>query len=238
MLARRYGGFLDSAGESAFTLDVELTDPPETPRDEDIQVTQDAGVWTIRRGDFCAQLDLTARRGWIRQSANPYSADALLRILHTLLLAPEGGFLLHASSAVRNGQAFLFAGVSGSGKTTIARLAPPGVILLTDEISYLRRDPSGYRAFGTPFAGELGVVGENVSAPVEALYFLAHGQENRVEPLAVADAARALLRNILFFSEEPVLVRQVFEGACAFASTIRAAKLTFAPDRSVWELVE
>jgi hypothetical protein len=47
---------------------------------------------------------------------------------------------VHAASAVRNGRAFVFAGISGTGKTTISRLAPPDVTLLTDEISYVRAE--------------------------------------------------------------------------------------------------
>ena len=95
-------------------------------------------------------------RGEIRQSANPYSIDAALRILHSLILARQGGLLVHAASAVRNGRAFLFAGVSGAGKTTISRLAPADVTLLTDEISYLRRNGQGYVAYGTPFRRRTG----------------------------------------------------------------------------------
>ena len=91
----------------------------------------------------------------------------MLRIVHTLLLARNGGFLVHASSAIRNGRAFLFSGVSGAGKTTMARLAPPDASLLTDEISYVTRQDGGYFAVGTPFFGELARVGENLRAPIE-----------------------------------------------------------------------
>jgi hypothetical protein len=91
----------------------------------------------------------------------------VLRITHSLLLAMEGGFQLHASSAIRNGHAFLFAGVSGAGKTTMARLAPSDALVLTDEISYIRRIAGGYRAYGTPFAGELARPGANASAPLQ-----------------------------------------------------------------------
>src|SRR5207302_5197450 len=115
------------------------------------------------------------RRGWIQQTANPYSIDAVLRIVHTLVLAEQCGFLLHSASAIRNGKAFLFAGISGAGKTTISRLAPADVTLLTDEISYVRPsdEGEGYVAFGTPFTGELAKLGENTSAPIAALYLLA-----------------------------------------------------------------
>lgn len=87
---------------------------------------------------------------------------------------------------------------SEAGKTTISRLAPRDVTLLTDEISYGRRSDEGYVAFGTPFTGELAKLGENVSAPVAALYLLAKGSGNRIEPIAPGEAARSLLRNLLF----------------------------------------
>ncbi len=99
----------------------------------------------MRRGDFRAHWDPSAGRGHIRQSANPYSIDSVLRIVHTLILAREGGFLLHSAGAIRNGRAFLFSGVSGAGKTTISRLAPPDVTLLTDEVSYIRRNEGDAR---------------------------------------------------------------------------------------------
>jgi hypothetical protein len=177
------------------------------------------------------------KTGNIRQSANPYAIDAVLRIVHTLVLSQQGGFLVHATSAIRKGRAFLLAGVSGAGKTTIARLAPPDAILLTDEISYIKKVDDTYYAFGTPFAGELARLGENVCAPVETLYLLAKGPENRVEPLGSAEACRKLLGNILFFAEEEHSVRRVFDAACEFVRQVPVSRLTFAPDPRVWEMI-
>ncbi|MDP2996087.1 MAG: hypothetical protein Q8N47_01285 [Bryobacterales bacterium] len=152
-------------------------------------------------------------------------------------MAEEGGFLLHAASGMRNGSAFLFSGLSGAGKTTLSRLAPADVTLLTDEISYVRQEESGYRAYGTPFAGELAKVGENVSAPVGGLYFLAQGLENRIEAVEPAEAARRLLRNILFFAKDPELVNGLFDSACRFVQCVPAYRLTFYPDERVWDLI-
>src|SRR5208282_1412112 len=114
-------------------------------------------------------------------------------------LIERGGFLLHAASAICDGRAYLFSGVSGAGKTTMTRLAPADITLLTDEISYLRASADGYAACGTPFAGELAKAGENRTAPVSALFFLEKGLENRVDELSSAEAVRRLMRNILFF---------------------------------------
>jgi hypothetical protein len=245
ILQDRYSGFLteveDNAGRPEIEFDVEIIAPFAVP-DANVRVTQHLGHWSLEAGDFHAEWNPARHSGRIRQTANPYSIDAVLRIVHTLVLARQGGFLLHSASAVRNGKAFLFAGVSGAGKTTISRLAPSDATLLTDEISYVRRSElgkhdAGYTAFGTPFTGELAKLGENVSAPIAALYLLAQGPENRIEPIAPAEAARALLANVLFFAEDEELVQSIFHSAFEFVSRVPVSRLTFVPDARVWELI-
>jgi hypothetical protein len=266
MLVDRYGKFAAPGKglKPIVELDIKLerlrtAHCGDTDGDEDVTVRLQSGRWLMQRGDFRATWDANLRHGWVRQTANPYSIDCVLRILHSLILAREGGFLVHAASAVRGGQAYLFAGVSGAGKTTISRLAPPDVKVLTDEISYVRavpdRDPKDeseddsdqlskssrgtrrYVAFGTPFAGELARIGENLQAPVAALYLLVQGPENCIEPVTETTAARCLMRNILFFAEDEELVRQVFHSVFEFVRQVPVRRLVFAPTERVWELV-
>ena len=238
MLKERYAGFVTSGTNARIAFDVMLAPADTMLGTGDVRVERESGQWSIGRGDFQADWNPRAARGIIRQSVNPYSINSVLRIVHTLLLAEQGGFLVHASSAVRNGRAFLFAGVSGAGKTTMARLAPPDVTLLTDEISYVSRQEDGYHAYGTPFAGDLGRLGENMRAPLEALYLLRKGTENKVEPVGAAEASRALLENILCFANDSEVVRSVFEAACDFVCRVPIRRLTFVPDARVWEMIE
>ena len=238
MLQGRYAGFVSADTRAAFDFDVDLAAPAFANPDADVSVTHRSGRWFMERGDFRAEWEPAERRGRIHQTANPYSIDAVLRIVHTLVLAKQGGFLLHSASAIRNGKAFLFAGVSGAGKTTMARLAPPDATLLTDEISYVRKQDEGYVAFGTPFTGELAKLGENTSAPVAALYLLAQGTQNRIDPVAGADAGRELLANMLFFAEDQELVHWAFQAACDFVHRVPVYRLTFMPDARVWEMIQ
>jgi hypothetical protein len=238
LLENRYAGFTKPSAKTQFEFDIELFEPAETSHvDEDVQVKLQAGQWFFERGDFRARWNPKAGRGHIRQSRNPYAIDSVLRIVHTLILAKQGGFLVHAASAIRDGRAFLFAGVSGAGKTTISRVAPPDATLLTDEISYVRRDGNQYRACGTPFAGELAKVGENQSAPLSKLFLLEKGPENRIETVATSEAIRLLLRNILFFAEDAELVNLVFRSACEFVEQVPVRRLIFVPDERVWEII-
>ena len=307
MIEDRYGEFVVAeAPRAVIKLEIELVeesafgiqDSGFGKDDEDLSVRLESGRWVMERGDFRAEWDPQSHRGWVRQSANPYTIDGVLRILHSLILAREGGFLVHAASAVRNGRAFVFAGVSGAGKTTLARLAPPDVTLLTDEISYIRpgtgspesgvrgpesevrsarsevrssesksqidnrklkienfaspepRVPSpeslspvtcylspAFSAFGTPFAGELARIGQKVRAPLRTLFLLEQGAENRIEPLSEGQAARELLRHVLFFARDEELVGMVFQTVCDFVRRVPVCRLVFTPEARVWELI-
>ncbi len=234
----RYAPFVAPSPTAHSRFKLELIEPPTgTDQEQDLEVKLEGGRWTFLRNDFYAKWDPRTGLGHIRQSSNPYSPDTVLRIVHSLILARQGGFLLHAASAVRGGSAFLFAGVSGAGKTTISRLAPADVTLLTDEISYVKPDGAGYRAFGTPFAGELSRPGKNVSAPIAALFLLAKGSRNQIESVSSDEATRLLLRNILFFADDCELVNLVFQSACNFVERVPVRRLVFVPDERVWETI-
>ena len=303
MLEDRYGEFINAhVRRAAMELEIRLVEELGLGKDgeDDLSVRQDGGRWIMERGDFRAEWDTQSHRGWARLRPNRYAIDGVLRILHSLILAGEGGFLVHAASAVRHGRAFVFAGISGAGKTTISRLAPPDVTLLTDEISYLRetghrtRDTGGvagtamrgfedrgeseespiadskfnitnlklqipnhqsrithnqspiphpvsripaFSAFGTPFAGELARIGQKVRAPLAALFLLKQGPENRIEPLSEGQAARELLRHVLFFAHDQELVEMVFHTVCDLVRRVPVRRLVFTPDARVWELI-
>jgi hypothetical protein len=235
LLRRRYEGFLGTSSPE-FELEFDLITP--TPNsDDDVRVRRDGNEWLLQRGDFLARWNPRTGRGKVRQNSNPYSLDSVMRIVHSLILAERGGFLLHAASAIHNGRAYLFSGVSGAGKTTMTRLAPPDVVLLTDEISYVRPSDGeqGYSAFGTPFAGELAKSGENCSAPVAGLFFLAQGPTNRFDELPTEESVRRLMRNILFFAKDRRLVEKLFATACDFVARVPIRQLTFYPDGKVWD---
>jgi hypothetical protein len=237
LIEKRYTGFVGTSPDSHLEFDIDLCELSDSSPDDDLEVTLDAGEWLLKRGDFRARWNPETSHGQIRQSCSPYAIDCVLRIVHTLILARQGGFLVHAASAIRDGKAFLFSGLSGAGKTTICRLAPPDATLLTDEISYIRREGNRYMAYGTPFAGELARVGENQCAPLSALFLLEKGVRNRIEPVGPSEAMRRLLRNILFFADDPELVKLVFQSACEFASLVPIHRLVFVPDQRVWEII-
>src|SRR6059036_1219355 len=93
------------------------------------------------------------------------------------------------------------------------------------------------KPLGTPFAGELAGIGENVRAPLAEVYLLAHGRENRIEPISDAEATRVMLQNILFFAPDLELVGLIFRSVFELVRRVPVRRLVFAPDARVWELI-
>ena len=236
VLGDRFAGFVAAVADPDYLFDVELV-PPRPAGEEHVRVQRLDSGWRMQRGDFLAEWTTATRRGHVRMLASPYSLDTLVRVLMTLVLAEDGGMLMHASSVVLDGRAFVFTGMSGVGKTTISRLASAAAHILTDEMSCLRRVENDYVAHGTPFSGELGRPGENLSAPLAGVFLLAQGPENRIDALTPAAAVRGLMANILFLADDAALVAQVFDNAIALAARVPVRRLTFLPDARVWDLI-
>lgn len=235
-LARRFDGFLAAGRAPVLDFDIELFDPGDVDPDAEVRVTHDGPLWRITRADCEAVADLAAHRGTIRQPRYPYATDTVLRILHSVLLARTGGLLLHASSAVVGGRAFVFFGRSGAGKSTMVDMAPASATVLSEEISYVRRRDGVYEACGTPFTGELNRKGENVAAPLAGLFHLVQAGENRIVPMTGVDAARTLLQSILCFEGDACLTRDVFDAACELVTRVPVATMRFERHPRVWEL--
>src|SRR4029077_10511811 len=155
------------------------------------------------RGEFSyvlddASLELGASIAEFHGVRHEYALDSLLRILLTAVLLPRHGFLLHAASVVRDGRAYIFAGRSGAGKSTVASLSPAGSVL-TDEISLLRFTDGRWQAHGTPFWGEFRAQGRNQHYPLAGVYSLVQAPEDRVQSISKKEILRALLPCVLFF---------------------------------------
>lgn len=116
-------------------------------------------------------------------------------VLAAHLLACSRGVVFHGCGIMDSPQTgYLFAGVSGSGKTTSARLwhtvSPGG--LLSDERTVARRIDGQYRLFSTPWHSP-GFQIMPGNAPLSRLFILEHAPQNKARRLGLAEAVISLL---------------------------------------------
>src|SRR5580704_5326760 len=221
--SRRYREFTKDSAE-AFPI---VLKQPETQ-------THETGEFSYLLDD--AQLILRSRGAEFHGVRHEFALDSLLRILLTMVLLPQRGFLLHGATVVRDGRAYIFFGRSGAGKSTVASLSPKGSVL-TDEISLLRYSDGCWQAHGTPFWGEFRAAGQNRLVPVAGLYLLKQANEERLETLDARRALRALLPCVLFFANEKPAHGTLLRTLLGLVEQIPCHRLYFRRNAEFWKVV-
>jgi hypothetical protein len=165
-----------------------------------------------------------------------YPLDELL-VTHHLCLGR--GVELHACGLVDvAGQTFLFAGHSGAGKSTTARLWTREfpVRVLSDDRIIVRKHDGQFLMYGTPWHGEAEFA-LPASAPLRRIFLLEHGSGNRIERVSRAAATGELLAR----SFTPFYASRFVEPVLALleemAESVPCYRFQFIPDLSAVEKI-
>ena len=160
--------------------------------------------------------------------------ENFLRVLVALECLSTGGLFLHASGVMTRNKSYVFFGHSGSGKSTIAKIAPNGDIL-GDDVVVVRRGADGLRAYSLPFGHLPGKA--NFSAPVAGLFRLRKASRHTIRNVSMARGVAELLSCSPFVHNDVALQRQALETAHALATSVPVQELWFYPDSSVWSFL-
>jgi hypothetical protein len=110
-----------------------------------------------------------------------------------ILLSRSKGALLHACGIYDRGSGYLFLGISGHGKSTIAKIwFDNKSIVLNDDRIIIREKDGEFWMYGTPWHGdfkELSLKG----LPIRKIFFLRHGEKNSAVPRKGAEAVSMML---------------------------------------------
>lgn len=106
------------------------------------------------------------------------------------------GFMLHSSSVMMDGKAYLFSAPSGTGKSTHTGLwlkvfGDRAKILNDDKPAIRTIDKIAY-AYGTPWSGKTDL-NINTCVPIQGICFLERATENYIEQIPTADAIWKIL---------------------------------------------
>jgi radical SAM protein with 4Fe4S-binding SPASM domain len=101
------------------------------------------------------------------------------QILLARVLADRQGCYLHSCGVSFKGKGLLFAGHSGAGKSTMARMLKGKAEILCDDRIIVRKHSEGFRIYGTWHHGDVPDVSAG-SAPLTAIMFLKKARMNRL----------------------------------------------------------
>ena len=158
-----------------------------------------------------------------------------------VLLAGRGGIFMHSCAVSLRGAGLLFAGVSGSGKSTMAelwrRFGPPSSMVIDDEHILARNSAEATILFGAPWSR--GPRKATFSrTPARALFFLAHGEQNQCDRLSSGEALAQLMSQVFLpvWSQEQM---DLTVQTCAkLLENIDCYRLQFVPGAEVVAYVQ
>jgi len=264
-LKQLYGDFL-SDQRADIILELKTINKMSIGKFEEILPSMKVSHNATREGDLFDTTDLTAKgecdlnAGIVTMNVEKHflNSDAgrgfvnhgLCLVYHTACKLKHNGhppaLIVHSCGIIRNDQVLLFAGPSGIGKTTIARLCDDkyGQVLNDEGVLLSRPHQSNDTLMvkGIPIIGEL-PHRLNVTAPLGAIFLLKQGKRTSARRLNQMEAYTRFMRQIarpiyMAKQERREIYSLIAEFSDEVSKTTPFFELEFTLDREpLWEAV-
>ncbi len=160
-----------------------------------------------------------------------YPLDGLILYYLTVI---SGDIMIHGSGVNYNGHGYLFSGISGRGKTTIAKLWDDhGATIVHDDRLIIRKSEHGYSMYNTPvYRNE-----EPRESLVERIFLIEHGTKNEMIPVKSSAAISLLIANCIQHNWDRKIIEGLLDSVLQVCSDIPVYQLRFRPDSSIIEFL-
>ncbi len=162
--------------------------------------------------------------------------ENVLRPLLAARLLATGGLLVHSAAV----DGYLFAGRSGAGKSTIARLGlEAGLPVLSDDLNALVADGEGFAIAPLPFTGDLEASDvSNERVPLRAVLGLEKSDREEFHPMTLAETVSLLVRCAPYVNQDARRMPLLLDRATEIAGRTARGLLTFRRDGYVWPILD
>jgi hypothetical protein len=173
---------------------------------------------------------------WIYGSENEtdpfeYPLDGLILYYLTVI---NGDIMIHASGVNYKGHGYIFSGVSGKGKSTMAKIWDNSDARVIHDDRLILRNTNGiYRMYNTPVYKN----DEPRESIINRIYIIEHGLENMLVPLKGANAVTQVMANCIQHNWGADIIARLLGSISIMCGSIPTSKLFFKPDKSVIDLI-
>ncbi|MDQ0198767.1 hypothetical protein [Neobacillus ginsengisoli] len=204
--------------------------------DYEVEITKQQDKIFYRRADYIIEVDLEFRMASISVYDELALKHALMNLYSSFIVYHNWGLLIHSSCAIENSKTHIFAGQSGAGKSTAAKLSYPRQ-LLSDEATLVKITPEGVSVFNSPFRSELGADRYEGNIELASIQILYQALQNKRIRLAKSDSFLHLMNKVFFWPHSQEETKAIMSLLTMLVKNVPVYELHFQKNNTFWELI-
>lgn len=191
---------------------------------------------SFERADYLIEVDSKYSEAIVSVHNDLALKHALMNLYSSFIAYRNWGLLIHSSCAIENNSAHIFAGQSGAGKSTAAKLSYPRD-LLSDEATILKITSENITVYNSPFRSELESSGTINCCSLSSIQLLNQAVQNRRLPIKKSDAFMELIDKVFYWEHNHEETKNVLKLLRILVSITPTYQLHFQKNNTFWELI-
>lgn len=204
--------------------------------DYEVEVTKQEDKLFYRRADYLIEVDREFKLATVSVHDALALKHALMNLYSSFIVDRNWGLLIHSSCVIEKGKAHIFAGHSGAGKSTAARLSYPRE-LLSDEATLVKITPEGIRIYNSPFRSELEAQQFEGDVELASVQMLHQALQNKRIKMGKSDALVHLMDKVFFWPHSQEETKEILNLMTMLVKQVPVYELHFQKNNTFWELI-
>ena len=201
-----------------------------------VQIHKERDRIQYRREDFLLETDEHYRRVLLKVHDDLSLNHALMTLYSAFIVRHRWGMMIHSSCVADHGRAYLFAGQSGAGKSTVAMLSEPRKIL-SDEATLLKIEEHGVYVYDSPFRSDSIPNFDREVLPLAGIHLLEQSESIHRKQIGPSEAVMELMDKIFYWAVDPGETVKLLSLCGKLATLVPVYELQFQKNNQFWERI-
>jgi hypothetical protein len=202
----------------------------------DVEIQKHDHCIYYRRADYLIEVEQDFKYATLSVYDELALKHALTNLYSAFIVHHNWGLLIHSSCAIEKGKAHVFAGHSGAGKSTAAKLSYPRT-LLSDEATLLKISDDCIQVFNSPFRSELESDSFEGAVNLESVQILFQALNNKKTLVSKSDALIQLIDKVFFWPQNQNETIKILKLLTMVVNQVPVYHLHFQKNNTFWELI-
>lgn len=157
-----------------------------------------------------------------------------IKLILSIVIIKDGGIPFHCSAIYGKNEAYVFTGLSGSGKTTAAFLLNlDNYKVLNDEFNIILPKGNDYKIYSTPFTTKQKFqLCNNLSGMLSEIFFIKKSTKNYITQVSSQLNFTSFIQSLYFFPTTKYLSDKIMHNTELLYHRIRFSQLYFINNKS------